>query len=75
MDWGAVRSISSVSGRFKARADKGEPSALTMQEATMLQERAGRYLIDETTAITRQPPSIRATPRWSQRTTRPRKAR
>lgn len=46
-------SISHVSGRFKARADKGEPSALTMQEATMLQERAGRYLIDETTAITR----------------------
>jgi hypothetical protein len=46
-------SISHVSGRFKARPDKGEPAILTMQEATALQERAGRYLIDETTAITR----------------------
>lgn len=41
-------SISHVNGRFKA-----EEGVLTMQEATALQERAGRYLIDETTAITR----------------------
>ncbi len=46
-------SISHVNGRFKARPDKGEPPILTMQEAVALQERAGRYLIDETTAITR----------------------
>lgn len=46
-------SISHVNGRFKARPDKGEPGILTMQEATALLERAGRYLIDETTAITR----------------------
>jgi hypothetical protein len=41
-------SISHVNGRFKA-----ESGVLTMQEAAALQERAGRYLIDETTAITR----------------------
>ena len=41
-------SISHVNGRYKA-----EDGVLTMQEATALQERAGRYLIDETTAITR----------------------
>ncbi|MBI1875617.1 MAG: hypothetical protein HYS05_17260 [Acidobacteria bacterium] len=37
-----------MSGRFRA-----EKSLLTMQDATALQERAGRYLIDETTAVTR----------------------
>ena len=41
-------SISLVNGRFKAEA-----GVLTMQEAAALQERAGRYLIDETTAVTR----------------------
>lgn len=40
-------SISHVNGRF--RADK----MLTMQDAAGIQERGGRYLIDETTAVTR----------------------
>jgi hypothetical protein len=52
LQWLAKRfggySISHVNGRYKA-----EDGVLTMQEATALQERAGRYLIDETTAITR----------------------
>lgn len=42
-------SISHVNGRFKAAS----VGVLTMAEAAALQERAGRYLIDETTAITR----------------------
>jgi hypothetical protein len=41
-------SISHVSGRFR-----GEDVVLSIQDAAALQERAGRYLIDETTAITR----------------------
>lgn len=52
LQWIAKRfggySMSHVNGRFKA-----EDGVLTMQEAAALQERAGRYLIDETTAITR----------------------
>ena len=40
-------SINHVSGRF------GGEKLATMEEATKLQERGGRYLIDETTAITR----------------------
>ncbi len=52
LNWIAKRfggySISHVNGRFKA-----EDGVLTMQDAAALQERAGRYLIDETTAITR----------------------
>ena len=40
-------SISHVAGRFRAE------QVLTMQDAAGLQERGGRYLIDETTAVTR----------------------
>ena len=40
-------SISHVAGRFRTE------HMLTMQEAAALQERGGRYLIDETTAVTR----------------------
>ena len=40
-------SISHVNGRFRAER------MLTMQDAAALQERGGRYLIDETTAVTR----------------------
>ena len=40
-------SISHVAGRFRAE------QVLTMQDAAALQERGGRYLIDETTAVTR----------------------
>ena len=40
-------SISHVAGRFSTE------QMLTMQEAACLQERGGRYLIDETTAVTR----------------------
>lgn len=40
-------SISHVNGRFRAE------KMLTMQDAAALQERGGRYLIDETTAVTR----------------------
>ena len=41
-------SISHVHGRFR-----GEDVVLSIHDAALLQERAGRYLIDETTAITR----------------------
>jgi len=41
-------SISHVNGRFR-----GEDVVFSIQDAAALQERAGRYLIDETTAITR----------------------
>jgi hypothetical protein len=41
-------SIGHVSGRFRA-----DDEALTMQDAAGTQERGGRYLIDETTAVTR----------------------
>ena len=40
-------SISQVNGRFRAG------KMLTMQDAAGVQERGGRYLIDETTAVTR----------------------
>jgi hypothetical protein len=40
-------SISHMNGRFRAER------MLTMQDAAALQERGGRYLIDETTAVTR----------------------
>lgn len=41
-------SVTHVNGRFRS-----ERTLLTMQDAAALQERGGRYVIDETTAVTR----------------------